>query len=362
MSLNSYTINSKTRRAIRTYFIVLATLVILLPVVSFSLLVAKPHLFYYHAWEYWLDLVDNDLEIEAVWHYPSKGDLTRDYCFLFQKSHNVKVSTDSNSFRVGPYSSTSYPIVASGDSQIWGANLNDDETLPYRLALATRKPVLNGARYSIDNLLAYPGLTNVKIVLEMLSEINLNSNQFPDQFNIKKTFTSRRKHNNYVFLNVPLERYFIPSLLARRASKISNDIAFMIKYGLTNLPKYLFYHTHNKNPADFNKMLNIITEHSNKLRRRDIKYIFIAIPRKQTIYGKDYGLRIDDYTWNFTSSLARALSKNGVRTLDLAKIMRKHRDAGLFQNYDTHWNKRGVDVAIKSILEKHGDLFKDLDK
>jgi hypothetical protein len=76
--------------------------------------------------------------------------------------------------------------------------------------------------------------------------------------------------------------------------------------------------------------------------------IFLPIPSKYTIYHKVVN---DDPYNKFLPRLFAGLEERDVPYIDLYSEYIKH-DEILYYGTDTHWNQKGVDIALVKLVEK----------
>ena len=75
------------------------------------------------------------------------------------------------------------------------------------------------------------------------------------------------------------------------------------------------------------------------------RYIFLPIPATQTLYDKS----IDPFTRDFLNLLSKELTKNNIEHINLLPAFSDEKGGGLYNKYDTHWNKNGTHLAAQII-------------
>ena len=123
---------------------------------------------------------------------------------------------------------------------------------------------------------------------------------------------------------------------------------------------FLFYDiTTNDSPKGFyfdhnDELIDIYTDHIADLEEQlydkySLRMILLPIPNKYTMYF-DLVSPGDKYN-DFLPRLYKALDKKGINYIDLYDRFLVA-DTLLYYGTDSHWNKAGVDIAVKELLKK----------
>ncbi len=108
-----------------------------------------------------------------------------------------------------------------------------------------------------------------------------------------------------------------------------------------------FYYRHTD--EEIETYCNNIADLARKLKTNyNLDFLFIAIPNKYTIYHTL--INNDEYN-ELLPRVYACLEKKGVPVVKLYDDF-KNADKILFYGTDTHWNKNGVDIALRKTLEK----------
>lgn len=306
--------------------------------------VLKPSDFYFRAWEYVSDVIYRTQIYGNEWRGEEGFDLGRRYFFNFQDHRFTHVSVDRYGYRVTPAFDAPYAAIAVvGDSEAWGSALSDGETIPWQLSKLTSRSVLNLSRFHLCRALQHPRVQRRTLIVEILTERNIRGRVFPYKCKSSKPLASLRRPAGYIGLirAIDAKRYSpllrLPSVLQRATRDLS--VAF-------SKPKmrYLFLN-HRMSPNNLTDAVRSIVKRHHDLSLKGIDYLFVPMPAKQTIYGKN----IDSYTKNYLPRLYRALSEAGVPYVDVSTPFRTNRDKGLFFPYDTHVNPRGAQIVAIAI-------------
>ena len=320
----------------------------LLHVASLLAFLYSPQSFYYGPWEYLGDIAYRVEGVPLRWEGTTYQDQTRDNFLYYQYGHAVTVTTDGDGFRSRAKEADSYPVLVYGDSTIFGAGLSDGETLPWRLAEVTGLPVFNGARSSLSNVLAHPALGKVTILIDAQTERNLYPRMLKKRDVPEGAAYQPIAQKDQTLVEaaglIPPQRYSLPLILLNTLDRLAGDFRTWRKGGEQ---PYLF-RRHRMRPEELDETVSLISARARALEARGVRYVFLPVPAKQTLYAED----VDDYSRNFIPTLVARLRAEGVEAVELATPFQAHKDEGLFFPYDTHWNEKGTELAAKIIAEQ----------
>ena len=113
-----------------------------------------------------------------------------------------------------------------------------------------------------------------------------------------------------------------------------------------------FYYQYSKN--DIKKYADNIALLANNLKSvYNLEMFFMAVPNKYTLYNKL--VNNDDYNY-FLPILQSELKKRNVHYIDLYSNFKSSNEL-LYYGTDTHWNKKGVDLALGLTLSSIDSLM-----
>lgn len=308
----------------------------------------SPQSFYHGPWEYFGDIAYRVEGAPMRWEAMEYQGQTRRNFLYYQYGHVTTVTTDADGFRTRAAEAESYPVLVYGDSTIFGAGLSDGETLPWRLAEIMEAPVFNGGRSSLSNVLAHPALAGVEVIIDSLTERNvypriLKKRDLPSEVSYqpiaRKNLTMPQAAGA-----IPPQRYSLPLILLKTAERLAGDFKTWRNGG----EEPYRFKRHRMRPEELDETIALIVARSRGMEARGLRYVFLPVPAKQTLYAAD----VDDYTRNFIPTLIARLRADGVEAVDLATPFQAHRDEGLFFPYDTHWNAKGTDLAARVMAEQ----------
>ena len=138
------------------------------------------------------------------------------------------------------------------------------------------------------------------------------------------------------------------------------------KYTLDYDIPWLFYHEQlNEEPSSFyyhhtddeiNYYCDNIKDLSEKLDSAyHLKMVFMPIPSKYTIY---HNLINNDEYNNFLPRLYAGLEKRGVPVVKLYDDF-NNADEIIYLGTDTHWNQKGIDIALKEVISELSSYYSD---
>lgn len=338
-----YPLMSYKKYVIR-FFAILGCL-LLLNVISFLAFLYNPQNYYFRPWEYFPEVAYQFPEYEALWDRAETSDQTRGNFFCYQDSHRTYVSVDDDGYRKNYRESSSYKILVSGDSAVFGSGLSDDETLPWKLAEKLDMPVFNGGGSSLFNILLRPELAGVKLIIDVRAEREIKGYVFNSYGYVDGDGYTPRMINDKDIKEirsiVPEQRYLFTSIMFRTFMRLLNDLRVLATGG----QKEYLYHHHYFTEYDLDNAVASIVRRKNKVVARGKDYIFVGVPAKQTLYKE----KLNAFTRNYLRMLTERLRKYNVKTINLLDVFNEQKSLGLYHNYDSHWNSRGTEVAAEEI-------------
>lgn len=334
------------KKFLRLYLLILCPF-ILINVISTAAFIYNPKLFYFRSWEYFKEVAYKFSQYEARWDANETSDLTRKNFFYYQDPHRTYVSVDKDGFRKNYAKNTEYEILISGDSTIYGLGLSDKETLPWKISEDINLSVFNGGKSSLYNTLLRSDLSKLKIIIDCRTERAIKKTVF-NSYDYKKgnnyqALMTNEKNIFDILSSVPPQRFLATSIAIRVAGRIANDAFIFLS---SSEEKYKFKKfKHNKSNLD--SAVQSIVKRKKEVEALGIEYIFVVIPGKQSIYGKN----VDLFTKNYINPLTDELENKGVKTINLLNVFITNKDQNLYHYYDTHWNAKGAEIAAPVITD-----------
>jgi len=162
---------------------------------------------------------------------------------------------------------------------------------------------------------------------------------------LKGSFLTSEIYSWIATLKFDLFKYIPP------ATSLYNFTAFdfpVLFWGMTvNDENTSFYHEHTDELID--TYCDNIIDISKKLKNiYNLDMVFLPIPNKYTIWHKKINPE-DEYD-NFLPRLYREMDNRNIPYVDIYHDFKKS-DSILYYGTDSHWNKNGIDIAVKNLLE-----------
>ena len=99
-----------------------------------------------------------------------------------------------------------------------------------------------------------------------------------------------------------------------------------------------------------NDIAETIAQYKNYCDSIGVKFIFLPLPNKETIYYNNVPLNEQP---NYIVELNSILNKKGVTTVNTIKILNDEKDNLLLYHLDdTHWNSNGVNIVVNELAKK----------
>ena len=275
-----------------------------------------------------------------------------------------KWKTDKLGFRNNKYI-YSPEILFIGDSFIAGSGVSQDSTITNLLSdkLGNKFLVYNMAPASFNYFLSLRNRNLIgkpKIIIFSILERGLYNFQDHIDFNIvdknnnflTNLFDSIILSDNYFFTVLDrLNRMYSLTYLARKLG-ISKNV---YPRGIKN--KNMFYQSILENDPTRIENISSIIESINGYKKYcdsvGIKFIFIPLPNKNTIYHKDYGYHKQP---DFLLKLLKEADYHNLEFINVQQIFSAYTKLNpnnyLYQFDDTHWNSNGINLLVDSIIIK----------
>lgn len=310
---------------------------------SFIFFIIKPHLFYWRAWEF-ITEVSYQIPHKTKWKYFEHGAEERDNPWV--KEHHARLTTVSCNklgYRTSLFKNQKPIIVVSGDSNTWGSNLSDNETVPWLLAEFLNVPVWNLGKflYTTQKHIKSEEFSNTKIIVEIPLRGHLwilpNFKPFEilDAPECSAGIGSINK-NWFNYTKIHPNRYFLLAKIVRSCH---------CKYRLRRLlNKFIYCHEPPIDPSfgklDIEETADLIAQISDIYKEAGYQYVFGVIPDSGTI---KYTKKIPEQVISEDTQLAELLKAKGVHYVDIAKAFRESNDRpAYFLPTDSHISPIGA--------------------
>jgi lysophospholipase L1-like esterase len=276
----------------------------------------------------------------------------------------VRYTTDRYGFRKEDQEGLKPQVVVIGDSNIIGAGMSQEEIFSEVLEGQLKVPVYPYASAGFNSFLKELRFRKdpPRIVIVSNIERDILSYRFPKESKSREKFSGFYEWRDRVrqirwvqSAGMLFDRLCKMTMLRSVRSRIGNRaIKQYDPYPSPFGPMYFLQGEEANQPVSTDQLeavANTIEAYDQILRKRGIRFIFLPIPNKETIYY--------DYLPNprrpiFLEQLIKELKNRNIETVDTQKAFedeyRKH-SALLFFLDDTHWNQRGVRLAADRTAE-----------
>lgn len=293
----------------------------------------------------------------------------------FRQYRYQKFSSDKYGFRNPKYNDNTYfPIVATGDSDMAGSSLSDEETYSYCLGKKLKVSVYS---YAPSSPIAFLGDKRFKdsppeILIWEAIERTITGKAYSRysglsehmEITLNKPKVTKNKNENLPRLS----DYVAKSLFHEVRWKLTGILPESIGY-IDKQNKMLFYRNGLRmlNLPSKVKGLDTVLDGIEAIHRycyvRGITLIFIPLPDKENIYRHllPQNMTPDFPENNFIEKLHKGLDQRNILNVKLYDKFRKQAKKGetLYFPDDTHWNKDGVSTAVELTMNLIGS-FKNI--
>jgi alginate O-acetyltransferase complex protein AlgJ len=298
----------------------------------------------------------------ALFKTEEGGDLAAHSSCAIKKKDVIWI-TDKYGYRKANSPSKRYAIVITGDSNLAGAGLTQDDMLSEVLERKLHKGVYPLAPESLKKVFSHGLLKQSPpdiIILESIERGVLTGNyRIPERRNFGKLtyleeLVLKIQSNGFVqAAAIDLDRLFKANMLNYLRARINRmDSSEMKTSGKENCPP-LFLQGVVANadiPAEkLNAVAQSIKKYSDFFTSKGIRFIFLPIPNKENIYYEYLGTQKPV----FLENLIKKLRELNVEVVDTQKAFDNSamRSISLYHRDDTHWNAEGVKVAAETLEE-----------
>lgn len=193
-------------------------------------------------------------------------------------------------------------------------------------------------------LLMLLSVVNLKVVIKPIQKFIQREISFEDFTNeVQKGYLSDRfvRKNDFVNLN---------GLFARLTGRRTLNNVVKLNNGMLDRvrPK-----------SNMTALANSIISFSDYLRERDIPFLYVQMPWKESLDGQSLPVGITSYANENMDNLLFQLSENNVEALDLRLLLTQTPEMleQYFYKTDHHWNSDGAFVGFQAIMSYLHELF-----
>ncbi len=310
----------------------------------------------------WETIAVNKLLIMSGPFYPNmhfkmeeEGELAPHTPFAQKKV--VEWYTDAYGYR---NRDSKYDILLIGDSNITGAKLSQEETLAEVLERQLNKEVYSFAPATVNRFLATDRFTERPPELVIVSSIERRIPELPAVGANGLGSKIRNRTGNLInssplltWLAITADRISKLGLYHRALASIERSFGKK-EYIAYNNEFFIEGELANRNFTDeeVNSMADVLEGYRDALQERGIKFLFMPIPNKETIY---YQMLPSKKKSDFLPRLMAELHKRKVEALDIQttfEAMYHNQNIALYPADDAHWNNVAVE-ATAALVAQH---------
>jgi len=333
---------------------ILKTVLFSLPLLLLLAEVLLPiNTFTYRPWE---ALIYNSKKGLAFPFYPNQSLVMNSVGDLCHHTQNEVIKYENwNTDKLGYRNDTfikKADVLFIGDSFIAGSGLCQDSTITSQL-----RELINGQIYNIapSNFNEFISLLNLDIIDKPnLVVYGIVERSIPAPLSSTSIKYNASNATRISILRDRIKRLcFVEYLKARLLKSKGNGIKGKDSEMFFLNGKNQYYHY-----EIINDIAETIAQYKNYCDSIGVKFIFLPLPNKETIYYNNVPLNEQP---NYIVELNSILNKKGVSTVNTIKILNDEKDNLLLYHLDdTHWNSNGVNIIVNELAKKartHNNVY-----
>lgn len=286
----------------------------------------------------------------TIYFYPNQqinsksvGDLCHHTPFAIKKNENW--ITDKLGYRNNTFIKQA-DVLIIGDSFIVGSSITQDSTITNLLSKKINSEVYNISPAGFEDFIDLLESDVIKKPKTIIFSLVENSIPLPLKVSKKKIF--REKVTSTEIIKDKLQRlYSIKFLNSRMCGKKGEGVR-----GKTDTTMFFLNgEKQNYHNDKVYAIANTIRTYKTFCDSLGVKFIFLPIPNKETVYYDKIPLAIQP---NYLFKLDSVLREYQIETLNTLKLFNNHRKLNssiIYHLDDSHWNATGVELVSKKILD-----------
>ena len=333
---------------------ILKTVLFSLPLLLlFAEVLLPTNTFTYRPWE---ALIYNSKKGLAFSFYPNQSLVMNSVGDLCDHTQNEIIKYENwNTDKLGYRNDTfikKADVLFIGDSFIAGSGLSQDSTITSQL-----RKLINGQVYNIapSNFNEFISLVNLGVIDKPnLVIYGIVERSIPAPLSSTSIEYNASNATRISILRDRIKRlYYVEYLKARLLKSKGNGIKGKDSDMFFLNGKNQHYHY-----EIINDIAETIAQYKNYCDSIGVKFIFLPLPNKETIYYNNVPLNEQP---NYIVELNSILNKKGVTTVNTIKILNDEKDNLLLYHLDdTHWNSNGVNIVVNELAKKvrtHNNVY-----
>ncbi|RAP32254.1 hypothetical protein DID76_00725 [Candidatus Marinamargulisbacteria bacterium SCGC AG-414-C22] len=302
----------------------------------------------FRAWETLKDLDNNNFIKNRNLVRDEYGDLAF-YTKSRIKKSNIRYRIDSFGKRNDEFKKNA-EIILIGDSIVSGASLSQEDILSSKLIQKTHFDIYNLAPASFnqfkklieDKEIKIPKVLVYGVIERNIPNLTLNKNVEDKKSDLSYGKKLVKKFLPKIYFK--LQHKALKNFITAKINRLTNYKE--IKVSPIDDKMIFFQGAFSK--LEFNKVEHEeIIKMNNFCEKMEIKFIFLPIPNKETVYFNLIPLNKQP---DYLIDLFDFLQKYDILTVNTLEVFNQKKANNLIYHYDdTHWNKLGVDLVATEL-------------
>jgi hypothetical protein len=296
--------------------------------------------------------LDRPFYVDRTIHKIEEGDLG--YRTKYAVKKDVIWHTDEWGYRNNA-AFLNYDIVIMGDSNIAGSTLSQNQTFANSLMEISNFSVYSYSPADINKYLSEKRFIDNPPKIIILASIEREIYDLP-KINQPQNIKSNK---NLLFaekiedcFDQMLKLSFYREILAKITGLFFHrDLIVNDKTNMLFLKTALDSRTHNLD--NFSETISIIKEYNDYFSDKNIRFIFLPIPDKESVYSAQLPEEYKEYRKynNYLPKLITELKGGGVEVIDIYTSFTDKNDFMFYNLDDTHWNYNAVKLTSNISLK-----------
>ncbi len=296
--------------------------------------------------------LDRPFYIDRTIHKIEEGDLG--YRTKYAVKKDVIWRTDEWGYR-NNITFLNYDIIIIGDSNIAGSTLSQNQTFANSLMEISNFSVYSYSPADITKYLSEKRFIDNPPKIIILASIERSIYDLP-KINQPQNIKSNK---NLLFVekiedcfDQMLKLSFYREVLVKTTELFFHrDLIVNDKTGMLFIKAALDSRIRNLN--NFNETISVIKEYNDYFSNKNIRFIFLPIPDKESIYSTQLPEEYKEYREynNYLPKLITELKKENIEVIDIYASFTNKNDSMFYHLDDTHWNYNAVKLTSNISLE-----------
>lgn len=297
----------------------------------------------------------SNIEVKSI----EEGDLAHHTQDAVKRENSWK--TDALGFRNASIVKTP-DILIIGDSFMNGTSLSQEEIFSNQLVKSTKGKysIYCMAPYTFEQwiLLLETGVVG-KPKMVIFSNVERTTPAYFQEISAQNTLKTKIKRiiaeNNLAEIQDKYTRFYsLEWLCARMKGSHGNGYQSPVKKGFYFLNKEIT--SEQQDALRLEETVKALKSYDTYCKANNIGFLYLPMPNKESVYYELMPLKAQP---NYIHKLCDKLKENQVDVINSLSVYNKSKVNGklLYQLDDTHWNKDGVAIIVKSVTDNLNQYF-----